>query len=108
MMPTELGTQVTVEELPDLEQAPPCDTFWRNRDPAMPDIPCGKPSVVHVHIVCNVCGSLGSNFLCAECLRDLQQHNMHCPVCFRNQRPPGWLWPWSKPKPTTDYTYQET
>jgi hypothetical protein len=87
---TQLGTEVTVEELPDLEQAPPCDVLWGPQT-------CGLPSCVRVRTHCKACGRTRTGFFCRGCWAALKDGQLICRICYVSD-------PFSA---IGNYTYQE-
>jgi hypothetical protein len=71
----------------DLEKTPPCEliqSFWYERA-LLPwkirEGVCGATSVARVLLACNACGGKLRLFLCASCLKSVQNGQTGCRMC---------------------------
>jgi hypothetical protein len=74
---------VVIDDLTDLDLAsvPPCEIIFVNRD-TNHQFPCGKPSVIRMHMACSRCERKRTAFLCQACYDDLRKTKLSCWYCF--------------------------
>lgn len=80
-MSTGLDIEVTTLDELDLESVPPCEIVFVNRE-TKHQFPCGKPSVIRMHMSCGRCSRNSTRFMCQQCYDDLRNSRLSCWYCF--------------------------
>jgi hypothetical protein len=78
---TALGVEVTTLDELNLESVPPCEILFVNLATGH-EFPCGKPSVIRMHLSCPGCARVSTRFLCQKCYDDLRNAKLACWYCF--------------------------